>query len=166
MLPWRRTRRRRALYNIFIYIVFQDIIYTQRYVALATYEASESSEATIQEGDMCEVLQIGSKGWWFIRNLASMEEGWAPASFLDCAKRSSTYSAQSTLSSGSTGKVICYEGSHWLWALLVSPHPMFPVLWLAGFPVEASDFIFKAINENRCMFRAFLSTHFIGSFIN
>ena len=86
-------------------VVFQDIEYPQRYMALAAYQAVETGEVSLSEGDMIELIRMGSEGWWLVRNLATGRQGWTPANYLDCLKRSSTYSTQSTVSSGSSGKV-------------------------------------------------------------
>ncbi|ELU03898.1 hypothetical protein CAPTEDRAFT_228658 [Capitella teleta] len=76
----------------------------QRYVALADYTSTDSSEISLQEGDVVDVLRVGSEGWWYVRPFPAGQEGWTPASYLEPNKRASTYSTHSTLSSGSTGK--------------------------------------------------------------
>ena len=66
----------------------------------------DSGEVSIHEGDILEVLKVGSEGWWYVRVFPTGQEGWTPASYLEHNKRASTYSTHSTVSSGSTGKVI------------------------------------------------------------
>lgn len=85
-------------------ILFQDIEY-QQFLVLADYVAMEVTETNLHEGDVVDVIKIGSEGWWFVHNLASREEGWAPASYLESNKRRSTYSTHSTVSEDSCGKV-------------------------------------------------------------
>ena len=54
-----------------------------KYVAVAGYDAVESTEISFQEGDTLELLRVGQEGWWFARHQRTVEEGWVPASYLD-----------------------------------------------------------------------------------
>ena len=83
------------------------------YIVLADYQAVDASELSLHQSDRVEVLRVGSDGWWFVKHTHTGVSGWAPASYMELAKRNSTISSQSTASStlstvstGSTGKVI------------------------------------------------------------
>ena len=72
-------------------------------MALADYNRVDVGEISMKEGDLLEVLKIGNEGWWYVRLVGAGEEGWAPASYMDSAKRRSSHS---TFSMSSSGKVI------------------------------------------------------------
>jgi len=75
----------------------------QEYTVLAEYTAVDSGEITLHEGDLIEVLKIGSDGWWYVRCMSSGEEGWAPASYLDMMKRRSRSTVSISSSESATG---------------------------------------------------------------
>ncbi|XP_031555186.1 guanine nucleotide exchange factor DBS-like isoform X2 [Actinia tenebrosa] len=54
-----------------------------KYTALAEYYAIESGEMTVKPGQAIEVLKIGNDGWWYARDIASQQQGWVPASYLE-----------------------------------------------------------------------------------
>eukprot|EP00106_Octopus_bimaculoides_P006185 XP_014773627.1 PREDICTED: guanine nucleotide exchange factor DBS-like isoform X14 [Octopus bimaculoides] len=73
--------------------------FLQRFSVLADYIPVDSSELTLQENDVVEILRIGAKGWWLARHLGSSDEGWVPSTYLEpVIKRQS----QSTSASSSS----------------------------------------------------------------
>ncbi|XP_036365549.1 guanine nucleotide exchange factor DBS isoform X5 [Octopus sinensis] len=73
--------------------------FLQRFSVLADYIPVDSSELTLQENDIVEILRIGAKGWWLARHLGSSDEGWVPSTYLEpVIKRQS----QSTSASSSS----------------------------------------------------------------
>ena len=88
------------------------------YIALADYEALEAGELPMREADTVEVIKMGSEGWWYVRNTASGQAGWVPATFLDSAKRHSTHSNLSSTGSLPGKVIILVCGRTWLWHLL------------------------------------------------
>ena len=52
-------------------------------MAVADYESVEANELTLCAGDHLELVQTGSDGWWFMRNLSSDKDGWTPSSYVE-----------------------------------------------------------------------------------
>lgn len=55
----------------------------QQFVSLGDYVAVDSTELCLREGDLVEVLRVGSHGWWYARLLTTGAEGWVPSTFLE-----------------------------------------------------------------------------------
>ena len=70
-------------------------------MVLADYEKVDDQEVSLKEGDTVEVLKCGNEGWWYVHVVRTEEEGWAPASYLDCISR---VASRSTLSVSSLGE--------------------------------------------------------------
>ncbi|XP_017778682.1 PREDICTED: guanine nucleotide exchange factor DBS isoform X2 [Nicrophorus vespilloides] len=64
-----------------------------RHVALADYCAVGSSEVSMREGDIVELLKIGCAGWWFVKVIGTTTEGWAPAAYLESVHRKTSRSS-------------------------------------------------------------------------
>ncbi|XP_064638483.1 guanine nucleotide exchange factor DBS-like isoform X2 [Lineus longissimus] len=67
----------------------------QQYMVLADYDKVDDQEVGLKEGDVVEVIKCGNDGWWYVHVVRTAEEGWAPASYLDCMSR---VASRSTLS--------------------------------------------------------------------
>lgn len=77
--------------------------YLQQFSSLAEYIPMDTGELAMKEGDVLEILRVGTEGWWYAQNPISGMEGWVPASYLEpVPKRSS----RSTLSTSSLGKTV------------------------------------------------------------
>ncbi|XP_065576219.1 guanine nucleotide exchange factor DBS-like isoform X3 [Artemia franciscana] len=64
----------------------KDSISARRYLALADYAPLGPAEVKMQEGDLVELLRIGSAGWWYVRvpgQNSQISEGWVPSSYLE-----------------------------------------------------------------------------------
>lgn len=65
-----------------------------RYQSLADYHAVDVGELSVGEGQVVEVVKVGSEGWWFVRLVSTGDEGWAPASYLErCPSRAASLSS-------------------------------------------------------------------------
>ncbi|KXJ20410.1 Guanine nucleotide exchange factor DBS [Exaiptasia diaphana] len=53
------------------------------YSVIASYSAVEQGELSIRERAAIEVLRLGNDGWWYARDVATNQEGWVPASYLE-----------------------------------------------------------------------------------
>ncbi|XP_059481184.1 guanine nucleotide exchange factor DBS-like isoform X2 [Neocloeon triangulifer] len=75
----------------------------KKFTALADYCAMGSSEVTMHEGDVIELLKVGCAGWWFVKVLGSQQEGWAPSAYLEVigGKKMSRHSSPSVSSQDS-----------------------------------------------------------------
>ena len=52
-----------------------------RYQAIYTYISQEKNEISINEGDIVEVLQRCSNGWWLL--VSNNQLGWGPSNYLE-----------------------------------------------------------------------------------
>lgn len=52
------------------------------YMALGDYAAVDVGEASLCEGQTVQVMRIGCAGWWYVRGVDQVVEGWVPASYL------------------------------------------------------------------------------------
>ena len=43
----------------------------------------EATELSFSEGDSLEFVQPGIDGWWYMKNLRTGKEGWAPSSYVE-----------------------------------------------------------------------------------
>ncbi|XP_065353804.1 guanine nucleotide exchange factor DBS-like isoform X3 [Cloeon dipterum] len=75
----------------------------KKFTALADYCAMGSSEVTMHEGDVIELLKVGCAGWWFVKVLGTQQEGWAPSAYLEVVggKKLSRHSSPSVSSQDS-----------------------------------------------------------------
>ncbi|XP_046575410.1 myosin-1-like [Haliotis rubra] len=46
-----------------------------------------SKELGLREGDLVEVLSVGTNGWWYAKHLTSYLEGWVPSTYLESTRR-------------------------------------------------------------------------------
>ncbi|XP_076454206.1 guanine nucleotide exchange factor DBS-like isoform X2 [Babylonia areolata] len=59
--------------------------FRQQFVSLGDYQAVDSSELGLGEGDVVEVLRVGNHGWWYACHLTTGAEGWVPSTYLEPA---------------------------------------------------------------------------------
>lgn len=78
----------------------QRVSYCGRLVALADYDAVDSHEVTLREGDIVDLLKTGCAGWWFVRIVGTEDRGWAPASYLERIAKRTSKSSPSASSQG------------------------------------------------------------------
>lgn len=52
------------------------------YCVVVGYEVVENIEVFFQEGDIFELLRVGQEGWWFVRYIGIVQEGWVLVSYL------------------------------------------------------------------------------------
>ena len=57
-----------CLFHISLFLCSQTC---SLYTALADYNAVDSNEVTMSEGDTLQLLQVGHQGWWFVRHFAA-----------------------------------------------------------------------------------------------
>ncbi|XP_035259721.1 SH3 and PX domain-containing protein 2A isoform X2 [Anguilla anguilla] len=58
-----------------------DPMVLEQYVVVASYEKQESSEISLQAGELVDVIEKTESGWWFVST--AEEQGWVPATYLD-----------------------------------------------------------------------------------
>ncbi|XP_064173234.1 SH3 and PX domain-containing protein 2A-like isoform X2 [Anguilla rostrata] len=58
-----------------------DPMVLEQYVVVASYERQESSEISLQAGELVDVIEKSESGWWFVST--AEEQGWVPATYLD-----------------------------------------------------------------------------------
>ncbi|XP_019952882.2 SH3 and PX domain-containing protein 2B isoform X1 [Paralichthys olivaceus] len=58
-----------------------DPLLLDQYVAVTDYEKQESSEISLQVGQMVEVIEKNESGWWFVSS--DDAQGWVPATCLE-----------------------------------------------------------------------------------
>ncbi len=56
---------------------------------MADYTSVESSELSLSLGDSLELVQVGSDGWWFMKNTSTSAEGWTPSAYVEEQSRDS-----------------------------------------------------------------------------
>lgn len=52
-----------------------------QYRVLATYKKTGRSEVDVKEGDIVEVVEKNTNGWWFVN--IDDAQGWLPATYLE-----------------------------------------------------------------------------------
>eukprot|EP00795_Rhopilema_esculentum_P016729 gene16729-8182_t len=60
-----------------------DSFIRRKFSSVADYEAVEATELSFNEGDSLEYVQPGIDGWWYMKNLRTGKEGWAPSSYVE-----------------------------------------------------------------------------------
>ncbi|XP_053573103.1 SH3 and PX domain-containing protein 2B isoform X2 [Bombina bombina] len=58
-----------------------DALVLDQYVVAAAYEKQESSEISLQVGQVVDIIEKNESGWWFVST--SDEQGWVPATCLE-----------------------------------------------------------------------------------
>ncbi|KAG8439282.1 hypothetical protein GDO86_005483 [Hymenochirus boettgeri] len=58
-----------------------DALVLDQYVVVAAYEKQESSEISLQVGQVVDIIEKNESGWWFVST--SDEQGWVPATCLE-----------------------------------------------------------------------------------
>lgn len=91
-----------------------------KYTVVMDDEKGGSDTLAMRSGDMVEVVEEGTEGLWYVRDLTSSKEGWVPASSLATLLGKSS-SAQCLSSSGKThyARQLCPEP-----AKILSPEPV------------------------------------------
>ncbi|XP_069467821.1 SH3 and PX domain-containing protein 2A isoform X2 [Ambystoma mexicanum] len=59
-----------------------DPMVLEQYVVVSNYEKQENSEISLQAGEVVDVIEKNESGWWFVST--SEEQGWVPATYLEC----------------------------------------------------------------------------------
>ncbi|XP_044153808.1 SH3 and PX domain-containing protein 2A isoform X1 [Bufo gargarizans] len=54
----------------------------EQYVVVSNYEKQENSEISLKTGELVDVIEKNESGWWFVST--AEEQGWVPATYLDC----------------------------------------------------------------------------------
>ncbi|KAJ8309746.1 hypothetical protein KUTeg_011611 [Tegillarca granosa] len=65
--------------------------YLQKFQSIGDYNAVDSTEVSLREGDMIQVLRTGSTGWWYARHMVTNQEGWVPSTFLQPALKAHSH---------------------------------------------------------------------------
>lgn len=68
---------------LFFFKQSSEVEHGYMYTVIASYSAVEKGELSIQERAAIEVLRLGKDGWWYARDVATNQEGWVPASYLE-----------------------------------------------------------------------------------
>ena len=55
------------------------------FVSLGDYVPVDANELGFAEGDVLEILRVGTNGWWYAKHLSNYEEGWVPSTYLEPA---------------------------------------------------------------------------------
>lgn len=58
-----------------------DQFFLDQYVAVTNYEKQESTEISLYQGQVVEVIEKNESGWWFVST--ADEQGWVPATCLE-----------------------------------------------------------------------------------
>ncbi|XP_072923766.1 SH3 and PX domain-containing protein 2B isoform X2 [Hemitrygon akajei] len=58
-----------------------DQFFLDQYVAVTNYDKQESTEISLYQGQVVEVIEKNESGWWFVST--SDEQGWVPATCLE-----------------------------------------------------------------------------------
>ncbi|OCT87730.1 SH3 and PX domain-containing protein 2B isoform X2 [Xenopus laevis] len=58
-----------------------DALVLDQYVVVAAYEKQESSEISLQVGQVVDIIENNESGWWFVST--ADEQGWVPATCLE-----------------------------------------------------------------------------------
>uniref|UniRef100_UPI00398F00D4 SH3 and PX domain-containing protein 2B isoform X2 n=1 Tax=Pristiophorus japonicus TaxID=55135 RepID=UPI00398F00D4 len=58
-----------------------DQFFLDQYVAVTNYEKQESTEVSLHQGQVVEVIEKNESGWWFVST--ADEQGWVPATCLE-----------------------------------------------------------------------------------
>ncbi|KAE8614703.1 hypothetical protein XENTR_v10008271 [Xenopus tropicalis] len=58
-----------------------DALVLDQYVVVAAYEKQESSEISLQVGQVVDIIEKNESGWWFVST--ADEQGWVPATCLE-----------------------------------------------------------------------------------
>ncbi|XP_067852514.1 SH3 and PX domain-containing protein 2B isoform X2 [Heptranchias perlo] len=58
-----------------------DQFFLDQYVAVTNYEKQESTEISLHQGQVVEVIEKNESGWWFVST--ADEQGWVPATCLE-----------------------------------------------------------------------------------
>ncbi|XP_067669146.1 guanine nucleotide exchange factor DBS-like isoform X1 [Haliotis asinina] len=61
--------------------------YREHFVSLGDYFPVDQNELGLHEGDLVEVLRVGTNGWWYAKHLTSYLEGWVPSTYLESTRR-------------------------------------------------------------------------------
>ncbi|XP_018412419.1 PREDICTED: SH3 and PX domain-containing protein 2A-like [Nanorana parkeri] len=74
----------------------------EQYVVVSNYEKQENSEISLKAGELVDVIEKNESGWWFVST--AEEQGWVPATYLDCQSGSKDDSEIHTSKSGDVTK--------------------------------------------------------------
>ncbi|XP_077311386.1 SH3 and PX domain-containing protein 2A isoform X2 [Lithobates pipiens] len=74
----------------------------EQYVVVSNYEKQEISEISLKAGELVDVIEKNESGWWFVST--AEEQGWVPATYLDCQSGSKDDSEIHTSKSGDVTK--------------------------------------------------------------
>ncbi|XP_078406819.1 SH3 and PX domain-containing protein 2B isoform X2 [Cetorhinus maximus] len=58
-----------------------DQFFLDQYVAVTNYDKQESTEISVRQGQVVEVIEKNESGWWFVST--ADEQGWVPATCLE-----------------------------------------------------------------------------------
>ncbi|XP_050389701.2 guanine nucleotide exchange factor DBS isoform X1 [Patella vulgata] len=61
--------------------------FRQQFMSLADYFPVDVSEIGLKDGDIVEILRVGTNGWWFARHMTEGTEGWVPSTYLEPIRR-------------------------------------------------------------------------------
>ncbi|XP_078499830.1 SH3 and PX domain-containing protein 2A isoform X2 [Lissotriton helveticus] len=59
-----------------------DPMILEQYVVVSNYAKQENSEISLQAGEVVDVIEKNESGWWFVST--AEEQGWVPATYLEC----------------------------------------------------------------------------------
>ncbi|XP_041350720.1 guanine nucleotide exchange factor DBS-like isoform X2 [Gigantopelta aegis] len=82
------------------YIPKIEPAFREHFVSLGDYVPVDSNELGFAEGDVLEILRVGTNGWWYAKHLSNYEEGWVPSTYLESASQRVSPSISSSESFG------------------------------------------------------------------